>query len=76
MVDGARHTGKAARGAQARVRAQWRGERAMTDPVIPETAPAHTEARDRFSPRDIAVVAALGGLAIVIGTVLGLVLTA
>ena len=75
MVDGARRTGKAARGAQARARAQWRGERDMTEP-IPETAPAHTEARDRFSPRDIAAVAVLGGLAIVIGTVLGLVLTA
>ena len=43
---------------------------------IPDTAPAHTEARARFSQRDIAAVAALGGLAIVIGTVLGLVLTA
>ncbi len=43
---------------------------------IPDAAPAHTEARARFSPRDIVAVAALGGLAIVIGTVLGLVLTA
>lgn len=75
MVGGARRTGKAARGAQAGARAQWRGERAMTE-HIPDTAPAHTEARARFGPRDIVAVAALGGLAIVIGTVLGLVLTA
>lgn len=52
------------------------GSRDVTEPTTPETAPAHTEARARFSPRDIAVVAALGGLAIVLGTVLGLVLTA
>ncbi len=47
-----------------------------SDQDVPETAPAHTDARADFSAMDLAVVAGLGGLAIALGTVLGLVLTA
>ena len=45
-----------------------------SDQDIPETA--HTDARADFNMADLAVAVGLGGLAIVIGTVLGLVLTA
>ena len=46
-----------------------------SDQDVPETAPAHTDARAEFSAMDLAVAVGLGGLAIVLGTVLGLVLT-
>ena len=42
---------------------------------MPEVAPAHTEARADFSPTDLAMVVALGVVAIIAGAVLGLVYT-
>lgn len=45
------------------------------DESTPEVAPAHTDARAEFSPSDIALVVALGAVAIIAGTVLGLVYT-
>ncbi len=41
----------------------------------PEVAPAHTDARAEFSPSDIVLAIALGAVAIIAGTVLGLVYT-
>ena len=45
------------------------------DEGTPEVAPAHTDARAEFSPSAIALVLGLGAVAIIAGTVLGLVLT-
>ena len=45
------------------------------DEGTPEVAPAHTDARAEFSPSDIALVLGLGAVAIIAGTVLGLVFT-
>ena len=41
----------------------------------PEVAPAHTDARAEFSMPDLALVVGLGAVAIIAGTVLGLVFT-
>jgi len=46
-----------------------------TDEATPEVAPAHTDARSEFSMPDIAMVVGLGVVAIIAGTVLGLVYT-
>lgn len=45
------------------------------DEGTPEVAPAHTDARAEFSPSAIALVLGLGAVAIIAGTVLGLVFT-
>ena len=42
---------------------------------VPEVAPAHLDVRSRYSSADLAIVIALGGIAIIAGTVLGLVFT-
>ncbi len=41
----------------------------------PEVAPVHLDVRSRFGTADLAIVIALGGVAIIAGTVLGLVFT-
>ena len=41
----------------------------------PEVAPAHTDARSEFSSSAIGLVLGLGAVAIIAGTVLGLVFT-
>ncbi len=43
---------------------------------IPEVAPAHTDVRAEFSMAQLSMVIGLGAVAIITGTVLGLVLTA
>ena len=45
-----------------------------SDQTSPEEAPQHTDVRAQFSTLQLGLIAVLGGLAIVIGTVLGLVL--
>ena len=45
------------------------------DESTPEVAPAHTDARSEFSASAIALVLGLGAVAIIAGTVLGLVFT-
>ena len=42
----------------------------------PEVAPAHTDVRGDFSPSTIGMVVGLGAVAIIAGTVLGLLFTA
>lgn len=41
----------------------------------PEVAPAHTDVRAEYSQRDLALVIGLGAVAIIAGTVLGLIYT-
>lgn len=57
--------------------AQWAREHGMSDSeeATPEVAPAHTDVRTSFSQRDLAIVVGLGALAIIAGTVLGLIYT-
>ena len=40
---------------------------------VPEAAPMHSDVRAHFSAMQLALVGSLGGLALIIGTVLGLV---
>ncbi len=46
-----------------------------TEEATPEVAPAHTDVRADYSTRDLALVVGLGAVAIIAGTVLGLVFT-
>ena len=46
-----------------------------SEEATPEVAPAHTDVRTTFSQRDLAIVVGLGALAIIAGTVLGLIYT-
>ncbi len=47
---------------------------AESDDQGPEEAPMHSDVRARFSTLQLAFVVGLGGLAIILGAVLGLVL--
>ena len=46
-----------------------------TEEATPEVAPAHTDVGADYSTRDLALVVGLGAVAIIAGTVLGLVFT-
>ncbi len=46
-----------------------------TEPEAPEVAPSHTDVRAEYSQRDLAIVVALGAVAIIAGAVLGLIYT-
>jgi len=41
---------------------------------MPEVAPAHSDVRAEFSPTDLGMVVGLGVVAIIVGSILGLVL--
>ncbi len=43
---------------------------------MPEVAPSHGDVRAEFSPTDLGMVVGLGMAAIIVGSILGLVLTA
>jgi hypothetical protein len=53
------------------------GEHGMSDSEQGEVevAPAHTDVRAAFSPSELAIVVGLGAVAIIAGTVLGLIYT-
>lgn len=57
--------------------AQCGREHGMSDSEqgTPEVAPAHTDVRAEFSRAELGMVIGLGGVAIIVGTILGLVLT-
>ena len=46
-----------------------------TEQEAPEAAPAHTDVRAEYRPRDLAIVAGLGAAAIIAGAILGLIYT-
>ena len=50
------------------------GRMAEEQDQVPEAAPMHSDVRAHFSAVQLALVGSLGGLALIIGTVLGIAL--